>query len=143
MLKIEWDQYKLEVSFKIPKNLSSSFKSIELEIYKKNPKFEKINFYFRFASILLSLISGVFYISFYFKTKPNFRSFEHKYIFFLSVFLIISNDPLYIFNIIPPSIEFMLFINLKIFFYLLIIIFILTMLDRIHKESRQVDTTYL
>ena len=133
---INFERYKIEVNFKINENLKKSIKNINFEIFIGNEKKIKQMEILRYFFLFFSIFFGIYYFLFFFKIEKNTITYEHKFIFWLSIGLILGNNPFYYFCIRNKKLETFLFFFFQTFFYLLLILFLLTMVDRILKNSK-------
>lgn len=88
---------------------------------------EHIRYYMNTMNIMiiLSIIGGMIYLKSYFKMTTEIITFEHKFIFYLSIGLIIANNPLEFF-LDKFYMGYVAWSLMQIFLYIGILIFILS-----------------
>ena len=138
--EIDYPNFKLKILLKISES-EISFKNFFFSAKTVNPNYTIFMTALKYLLVCVSLVNFAFYASFYFKLNPFIRTFEHKAIFYLSIYLIFFNDPLSIFSLLWPSVIFSL---LSSFFYSFLltglIVFWSIMLRRIHREATTPET---
>ena len=142
--QINHDKYKVIIKFDIPNNLRNVSKGIKFEVMTISDKYTNFLLGLRYSFLILSLISGIIYVFFFIKTPKKLRTFEHKYIMFLSFSLFFFNDPFYGATILEAS-TFLAILStfFVVQFLSLLIIFWNIMIQRIHLEKVRVGTKLL
>ena len=140
---IENERYRVEISFQIPENLKSQLRDVNFEVKMGNPGVLRFLVFTRYGLVFFSIFSGFFYFLFYKNIPENMVTYEHRFILWLTIGIIVANDPFYAVDFDNKYLELFLFFLFQGFFYFLLTIFILTMLDRIRLESKQNNTRFL
>lgn len=91
--------------------------------------------------LIVSIISGILYLNFLTNIPIVLKTFEHKYIGFLSVLLVFFNNPFYGFTLIYQNTVFIFIGNFLIVIYLSsIVVFWVIMFERIHRETIMISS---
>lgn len=138
--EIDYSNYKLEVELKNLEN-NSELKKFVFNVFSLNPKFFNFIFMLKIIFLILSIVSFAFYHKFY-KTLNSFIcTFEHKALYYLSISLVLFNDPLGFITIYQQSLILDVISSLTSSIFLsTLIYFWIIMLERIHKEPTTPET---
>lgn len=95
----------------------------------------------RFACLVISIFFAIRYIKFYKTIKPHFITFEHKFIYYLTMMSILFNDPIYFITILNTNIFYLVLSNIfVVLFVVSLIVFWSVMIERIYKEPHSIST---
>jgi len=112
-------------------------------MYTSNPKYTVYLLVLRYSLLLISLLSLFFYARFYFNLQQENRTFEHRFILFLAVTLVLFNDPLYALTTFYGSIPLAIFSTLHISMFMASLLFFwMVMFPRITFEINRVQTRF-
>lgn len=107
----------------------------------QNPAYTSYLLGVRYACLIISLVFSSAYLLFFRQIKPEFKTFEHKFILVLSIALIFFNDPIYAATMLTASTWLTILSALFVVVFIgLLIFFWIVMVQRIHKESIRVTT---
>ena len=138
--EIDYPGFKLAISLKISES-DISFENFYFNAQTVNPKYSIFMIALKCILFCVSLVMTLFYTRFYIKLNPFIRTYEHKMIFSMSIYLILFNDPFCIFALYWPNIIFSI---ISCFFYSVfltsLIVFWSVMIRRIHKEATTPET---
>lgn len=133
--------YRIRIEIEIDNMYKSIIKGIRFFAKTQNPEYTKFLLAVRYTCFAISLAFSVWFFVFYKTIKPEYKTFEHKYILILSIAVLFFNDPLYgatvmkssTFLAILSALFVVTFIGLLMFFWIV-------MVQRMHKESIHVST---
>lgn len=138
--EIDYPGFKLAISLKISES-DISFENFYFSAKTVNPKYTVFMLALKLLLFSVSLVMTLYYFKFYRSLNPFIRTYEHKMILTMSIYLIFFNDPLYIFSLYWPN---LIFSIISCFFYSLfltsLIVFWSVMMRRIHREATTPET---
>lgn len=142
--KIEDRNVRFSVNFALDSAVKPMFQSFDFFMYTSNPDYTMYQLFLRYSLVLVSFVSLVTYAIFYVNLLERNRTFEHKYILFLAVTLVLFNDPFYVISLFYGSVPVYLFQNIQMSLFLAYIVhFWMVMLQRIHRERNQSETAFM
>ncbi len=120
----------------VPNEYKGILKGIEFDAEVVNKKFTNFSLVLRYTFLTLSIISGIFYLLFFFRTPAALRTFEHKYIAVFTVALVLFNDPFYFLTIYEAN-EFLACLSTfwVVLFATLLLLFWVIMFQRMTVEN--------
>lgn len=138
---IQHKGYKVEIMIQISDVYTRTIRSVKFDTFLRNHNYTYFLMTVRSFCLLISLISGIVYAVFFFKSRKQIRTFEHKYLLILSFLLFFFNDPLYCITInfsqkwmaVASTLSVVVFSSFLLFFWFI-------MLRRVHTENIKVDT---
>lgn len=101
--EVEHPVYKVYLELEIPDTFKDQVEGMYLHSKTVSKNYTIFVFWLRYIFVLISLISGIIYLIFYFKTPKEIRTFEHSFIALLSISIILFNNPLHALQIYSPS----------------------------------------
>lgn len=138
--EINHSSYKLEIELDTG-HLAAQFDSFHFTAVTANSKYTMFLLLLRYSLFLLSVIMGSRYFKTYWSLNKFVRTFEHKAIFWMSIFLILFNDPFYAATILKANIFFSVLSTLFVCIFLTsLILFWIVMLQRMHREPASAET---
>ena len=141
--QIDYPNFKLKILLEIS-DTNNSFENFIFDAKFINPKYTYFITILKYILFAISLNMTIIYGIFYYNLNPFIRTFEHKSIFFLSIYLNFFNDPFCIFALHWPNVAFSV---LSSFCYALfitgLIVFWSIMIRRIHSEATTPETKLL
>lgn len=138
--EINHNNYKLEIELDTG-HLNSEFKAFTFSAVTANSRYTMFLLLLRYSLFIISVLMGSRYFKFYWAMNNFMKTFEHKAIFWLSIFLIFFNDPFYAATILKSNIFFSILSTLFVCVFLsFMILFWIVMLQRIHKEPATPET---
>lgn len=138
--EIDYSNYKLEVELKNLEN-NSQLRKFVFNVFSLNPKFFNFILILKIIFLVVSVVSFVFYHRFYNTLNSFICTFEHKALYYLSISLILFNDPLGFASIYSHSLILDIISSLTSSIFLSsLIYFWIIMLERIHKEPTTPET---
>jgi hypothetical protein len=142
--QIDHDRYRIFVKFDIPANLKSTTKGMKFEVMAISQRFTNFSIVLRYTFLIMSFLSAGFYVFYFIKLPKPLRSFEHKFILFLSFSLFFFNDPFYAATILEANTFLTLLSTFFVAQFLSMLILLWSvMIQRIHKEVVRVGTQLL
>ena len=140
---IEFPNVRFQVEVNLDGMLESMVEGMLFFMYTSNPRYTIYLLTLRYSLLLISLISLVSYAYFYKSLQETNRTFEHKYIYLLSIALVLFNDPLYAFTTFYGSITFAVFSTIHVsMFFSLLIFFWMVMFPRMNFEQDKISTRF-
>lgn len=141
---IEFPDARFTVFIDIDPVLADLVQGVEFFMYTSNPQYTVYLLVLRSSLLFISIVGLIGYAWFYKNMKPENRSFEHKFIYVLSFFLVLFNDPLYALSTFFGSIVFAVFSTLHItMFFSSVFFFFIVMFPRMNKENGKIDTKFV
>ena len=138
--EINHSNYRLEIDLDTG-HIATQFDSFSFSTVVANSKYTMFLLLLRYSLFILSVILSSRYFKVYWSMNNFVKSFEHKAIFWLSIFLIFFNDPFYAATILKANIFFSITSTLFVSTFLsFMILFWIVMLQRMHKEPADCDT---
>jgi hypothetical protein len=138
--EINHSSYHLQIELDTG-HLAAQFESFHFTAVTANSKYTMFLLLLRYSLFILSVIMGSRYFKVYWALNKFVRTFEHKAIFWMSIFLILFNDPFYAATILKANIFFSVLSTLFVCVFLTsMIVFWIVMLQRMHKEPALAET---
>ena len=136
--------YKIEIEINIPMDFKDGIKSIYFFANMVDPKYTNFLLILRYTCLVISVFFGILYFKFYFSIENSLLTFEHKFIFLLSICLIFFNDPFYALTILKSEFSLTLLSNFFVIgFISILILFWIVMIQRMYKESVMITSNLL
>lgn len=133
--------YKIRIEIELDKKYNSIIKGIRFFAKTQNPAYTSFLIAVRYTCLAISILFFIFYFLFYRTIKQEYKTFEHKYIFVLSIALIFFADPLYAATVLKSTIFLTILSSLFVVSFITLLLFYwAAMVQRIHKESIRVST---
>jgi len=133
--------YKFIITLMLEPNHNLLLEEMTFFIYTSNPSYITYLMALRYTLLALSIIACAIYAFYYVRSPVELRTFEHRYIFLLSIALIFFNDPFYALTILKSNPFWAVLSTLFVTtFVTLLIFFWITMIRRIHLEPSSVRT---
>lgn len=140
---IEFPNVRFQVEVNLDGMLESMVEGMLFFMYTSNPQYTIYLLTLRYSLLLISLISLASYAYFYKSLQEFNRTFEHKYIYLLSVALVLFNDPLYALTTFYGSITCAVFSTIHVsMFFSLLIFFWMVMFPRMNFEQDKISTRF-
>ena len=141
---IESRNVRFSVKFDMETPIKNLFQQFRFFMYTSNPEYTNYLIALRYTLLAISIIGLISYGIFFAGLQKKNRTFEHKYIFFLSISLIFFNDPLYAVNVFYGSIPLYIFSTLQMsLFVIFLIYFWIVMMPRINFEKNEANTSFM
>lgn len=138
--EINHNNYKLDIQLDTG-HLNSEFKAFSFSAVTANSRYTMFLLLLRYSLFIVSVLMGSRYFKFYWAMNNFMKTFEHKAIFWLSIFLIFFNDPFYAATILKSNLVFSILSTLFVCVFLsFMILFWIVMLQRIHREPATPET---
>ena len=142
--QIQHEIYKVDLELEIPSEYNNILKGILFDAKVVSIGYTNFLIILRYTFFAISVMGLIFYAMFFLQIPKNLRTFEHKYIFVLSVSLVIFNDPFYLLTIYKAGPAMAFFSTLFVVqFVTFLIVFWVVMIRRIHREPVRVGTKLL
>lgn len=140
---INTENIRLAVDLHMDYALSRLVTHSNFFMYTSNPRYTVYLLVLRYTLLLISLVSFVLYAWFYSKLKPENRTFEHRFILFLALALVLFNDPLYALTTFYGSAPLSVFSTLHIAMFMSALLFFwMVMFPRMTFEINRVNTRF-
>lgn len=134
---------RLSVDLNVDPALSKLVTHANFFMYTSNPRYTVYLLVLRYTLLLVSLASLAVYARFYYHLAAENRTFEHRFILFLSVALVLFNDPLYALTTFFGSLFLAVFSTLHISMFLASLLFFwMAMFPRLTFETNRVATRF-
>ena len=138
--EINHSNYKLEIELDTG-HLNAEFKAFSFSAVTANSRYTMFLLLLRYSLFIISVLKGSRYFKLYWSLNNFVKTFEHKAIFWLSIFLIFFNDPFYAATILKANLFFSILSTLFVCVFLsFLILFWIIMLRRIHHEPATPET---
>lgn len=138
--EINHNNYKLEIDLDTG-HMSGEFRAFSFSAVTANSRYTMFLLLLRYSLFLISVLMGSRYFKVYWSMNNFVKTFEHKAIFWLSIFLIFFNDPFYAATILKSNLFFSVLSTLFVCVFIsFLILFWIVMLQRIHKEPATPET---
>lgn len=137
-----YNAYKIVLKPDLTKDILENFDGMKLLVYIENEAFITYFTNLRNLLLLLSVISCLVYIRGYKRLSPEMLTFEHKFLYYSSFGLVLSNNPLHLIfsSVYWDNLIWNFFQTSQ---YVLTLIFLISTCDRIIKEPLEVDSRVL
>lgn len=133
--------YRIRIELDIDTSYRSIIKGVRFLAKTQNPAYTSFLLGVRYTCLIISLAFSILYFLFYKKIKPEYKTFEHKYILVLSIALLFFNDPIYAATVLQASTFLAILSALFVVTFISALIFFwIVMVQRIHKEEIRVST---
>lgn len=140
---IDTANVRLAVNFYIEEPLKQVITHANFFMYTSNPQYTIYLLILRYSLLFISLIRLIMYSRFYCHLEYKNRTFEHRFIMFLSVALVLFNDPLYAVSSFYGSVGFSVVSTLNLAMFLAALLFFwMVMFPRITFEINKVSTRF-
>lgn len=140
---IDTTNVRLAVNFHIDEPLKQVVTFANFFMYTSNPRYTIYLLVLRYSLLLISLISLIMYSRFYCHLEYKNRTFEHRFIMFLSVALVFFNDPLYAISSFYGSIAISVISTLNLAMFMAALLFFwMVMFPRMTFEINKVSTRF-
>ena len=138
--EINHNNYKLEIELDTG-HMSGEFRAFSFSAVTANSRYTMFLLLLRYSLFLISVLMGSRYFKLYWSMNNFVKTFEHRAIFWLSIFLIFFNDPFYAATILKSNLFFSVLSTLFVCVFIsFLILFWIVMLQRIHKEPATPET---
>lgn len=140
---IDTSNVRLAVDLELDRILQQVVTHANFFMYTSNPKYTVYLLVLRYSLLLASLVSLVLYYRFYRQLEEKNRTFEHRFIMFLALMLVLFNDPLYALTAFFGSVPLAVFSTLHIALFLSSVLFFwMVMFPRMTFEINRVGTRF-
>ena len=133
--------YRIRIEIELDKMYNSIIKGVRFFAKTQNPAYTTFLIALRYTCLAISTVFLIFYYLFYRSIKPEYKTFEHKFIFILSIAVLFFNDPLYAATILKSNTCLSVLSSLFVVsFITLLLVFWIIMMQRIPRESIRINT---
>ncbi len=141
--QIRESAYNISIEIVIDQKFKSEIEGITFYSTKFNPDYTNFLLCLRYSCLGVSVIFFIFYLMFFVNIPKRLRTFEHKYIFWLMVLLVLFNDPLYAVTVLKASPFWgILSVLFVVLYVVVLVVFWVITFQRIHSEALRLSTQH-